>query len=239
MRDTRQQIIDLAYEKFLSVGFSKVSMDSLVEELHISKSTLYKYFPSKDDLLIEVIHKYTGGVDKMFLGFLEDPELEIMDKFVAFTEAYGNGLQQLSDAFIRDLQLFAPAIWASEVIARDRRFAALFGRLHDMAVGKGLFRVDIDRDFIVYLFIKNDRNGLQPPATGLDHYSRSRAAPDFGDLLEGRIDAGRQSLYERSHTVLSSSSFLPAKVSRSARPRKEIPTGCDAGLHAGIIPPTP
>jgi AcrR family transcriptional regulator len=154
MRDTRQQIIDLAYEKFLSVGFSKVSLDSLVEELHISKSTLYKYFPSKDDLLIEVIHKYTGGVDKMFLGFLEDPELEIMDKFVAFTEAYGNGLQQLSDAFIRDLQLFAPAIWASEVIARDRRFAALFGRLHDMAVEKGLFRVDIDRDFIVYLFIK-------------------------------------------------------------------------------------
>ncbi len=154
MRDTRQQIIDLAYEKFLTVGFSKVSMDSLVEELHISKSTLYKHFPSKDDLLVDVIHKYTSGVDQMFIKFIEDPNLDIMDKFVAFTEAYGKGIQQLSDAFIRDLQIFAPVIWKNEVIERDRRFAALFGRLHDMAVDKGLFRADIDRDFIVYLYIK-------------------------------------------------------------------------------------
>ncbi|MGC9027842.1 MAG: TetR/AcrR family transcriptional regulator, partial [bacterium] len=46
----RQRIVKKAAELFPRLGFSKVTMDELCDELGISKKTLYKYFTSKDEI---------------------------------------------------------------------------------------------------------------------------------------------------------------------------------------------
>ena len=44
----RERILKIAGEQFLSQGFYKVSIDSLVAELRTSKSSIYKFFSSKE-----------------------------------------------------------------------------------------------------------------------------------------------------------------------------------------------
>ncbi len=51
----RQQIVDAARRTFLANGFAATSMDTVVAEAGVSKQTLYRYFPSKTDLLAAVI----------------------------------------------------------------------------------------------------------------------------------------------------------------------------------------
>lgn len=52
---TRQAIIDSAATVFEEVGFDRASVADICERIGCSKATLYNYFTSKDELLIEVV----------------------------------------------------------------------------------------------------------------------------------------------------------------------------------------
>jgi AcrR family transcriptional regulator len=52
---TRQRIIDAAYELFWRAGFARTSIDSIAARSGLTKRTLYSYFRSKDDLLAAVL----------------------------------------------------------------------------------------------------------------------------------------------------------------------------------------
>ncbi len=46
---TKQEIIKKVSPLFLSQGFRKLKVDSIAEDLSISKKTLYKYFGNKEN----------------------------------------------------------------------------------------------------------------------------------------------------------------------------------------------
>jgi AcrR family transcriptional regulator len=52
--ERRKSIIDAAERVFLRVDFPSASMSAIAEEAGISRPTLYKYFPSLDELALEV-----------------------------------------------------------------------------------------------------------------------------------------------------------------------------------------
>jgi len=49
---TREAIQDAATRLFLASGFHAVSVDEIAAAAEVSKRTLFKYFPSKEDLVI-------------------------------------------------------------------------------------------------------------------------------------------------------------------------------------------
>jgi len=55
---TRQRIIDAAYESFWRSGFTRTNIDSIAERANLTKRTLYSYFRSKDDLLAAMLLRY-------------------------------------------------------------------------------------------------------------------------------------------------------------------------------------
>jgi AcrR family transcriptional regulator len=56
---TRQRIIDAAYESFWRSGFTRTSVDSIAARAGVTKRTLYAYFRSKDELLAAVLQRYS------------------------------------------------------------------------------------------------------------------------------------------------------------------------------------
>ena len=63
---TRQRIVDAAYESFWRSGFVRTSVDSIAERANLTKRTLYSYFRSKDDLLAAVLLHYGALAEKRF-----------------------------------------------------------------------------------------------------------------------------------------------------------------------------
>lgn len=53
--DQRQHIICCAADLFFRLGIRSVSIDDICRELGISKKTFYVYFPSKDDLVAQLL----------------------------------------------------------------------------------------------------------------------------------------------------------------------------------------
>lgn len=56
-RDARERILDTAYELFSRRGIRDVGVDEVIAQAGVAKATLYRHFPSKDDLVIAFLER--------------------------------------------------------------------------------------------------------------------------------------------------------------------------------------
>ncbi len=54
-RDTRERILHAALDLFYAHGIHAVGLDRILGEVGVTKTTFYNHFPSKDDLVLEVV----------------------------------------------------------------------------------------------------------------------------------------------------------------------------------------
>lgn len=73
----REQIFAAARKLFLAQGFAATSMDAVTAEAGVSKQTLYSYFPTKQQLLEEIVSTELGRLD------LGEPQLDRVTTFEA------------------------------------------------------------------------------------------------------------------------------------------------------------
>ncbi len=66
MSTKRTEILATARKLFAEVGFHAVGVDRIMAEAGTSKRTMYKYFPTKDDLINTVIEEYVAEVKSAF-----------------------------------------------------------------------------------------------------------------------------------------------------------------------------
>ncbi len=81
----KQEIIAQAYNAFYDGGFHATGIDTVMADSGISKRTLYKYFPSKEDLIEAVLEQYGEDTDTFFfkpaLARSDDPREQIAALF--------------------------------------------------------------------------------------------------------------------------------------------------------------
>jgi AcrR family transcriptional regulator len=53
--EKRQQIVEVAYGLFKRAGFHATGIDRIIAEAGVAKMTMYRHFPSKDGLIVEVL----------------------------------------------------------------------------------------------------------------------------------------------------------------------------------------
>jgi AcrR family transcriptional regulator len=54
----RERLLHTAYELFQSNTLNTVGVDRIVAEANVAKTTLYRHFPSKDDLAVSVLRRH-------------------------------------------------------------------------------------------------------------------------------------------------------------------------------------
>lgn len=53
--DKRQHVVETAYALFKRGGFHATGIDRIIAEADVAKMTMYRHFPSKDELIVEVL----------------------------------------------------------------------------------------------------------------------------------------------------------------------------------------
>jgi AcrR family transcriptional regulator len=90
-RDAKSRILEAAYELFSRRGIRDVGIDEVVEKARVAKATLYRHFPSKDELVVAFLARRE---QVWTLGFVElearrrgaGPEERLLAIFDAFDE---------------------------------------------------------------------------------------------------------------------------------------------------------
>jgi TetR/AcrR family transcriptional regulator, transcriptional repressor for nem operon len=94
MSDGREHILQTAFTLFLQKSFKEVTMKEIVEKTGMSKGAFYHYFPSKEDLFIEIISKYYvtfAAID--YNQFSHESLYQFYHEYLEYIE---NGINDLS-----------------------------------------------------------------------------------------------------------------------------------------------
>lgn len=59
----RRKVLSAAKDQFLKLGYEKTTIDGIIGKCGGSKSSLYRYFPTKADLFRAVVHSIVAGED--------------------------------------------------------------------------------------------------------------------------------------------------------------------------------
>lgn len=91
--DKRQHLVDTAYSCFKRDGFHAIGIDRIIAEADVARMTLYRNFPSKDDLIVEVLdqraERFCAQLDR-----LAEASGSVFDKFAAIFDWYDRWVAQ-------------------------------------------------------------------------------------------------------------------------------------------------
>ena len=137
----KQEVILKAAQKRLGMyGFKKTTMSEIASDVHLSKASLYYYFPDKEHLLQAVLSKeqdeYLGLIASK-IEEIEDPEMMIRE-FVRLRHKYFKAFLNLAKFRFSDFFQIRPHF--NEMIDRLRsREAELFTAILVKGGKKGIF----------------------------------------------------------------------------------------------------
>lgn len=69
---TRERIVAESLTLFESVGYEQTTMESIAEAADISPSTLYRYFPTKDSIILAPFETFADKLSSVFLRYAAD-----------------------------------------------------------------------------------------------------------------------------------------------------------------------
>jgi AcrR family transcriptional regulator len=85
----RRRILDTAAELFYRHGFHAVGVDLVIERAGVAKTTLYRHFGSKDDLIVAYLDDANASFWAWFDGAL-DPAAAPVERLIGLFEAVGS-----------------------------------------------------------------------------------------------------------------------------------------------------
>jgi len=93
-RDLRLHILNTASDLFYSQGIKATGVDAIVKAAGTTKMSLYKYFPSKDDLVLAHLHRSGDAVRAKILAGIQNqgtsPAQQLLAVFDVFAEMHSN-----------------------------------------------------------------------------------------------------------------------------------------------------
>lgn len=160
IQEDKLKILTYAQERFFRDGFYKISMDEIAKELSMSKSTLYKHFPSKVELVRETIFMLVGNV-KAKTAETISTDTNAVEKFVAIAKTLTETITRFSDKWMRDLQNHAPDIWAEVDRTRKKLMYENISKIIIQGQQEGLI-LDYPPEIIITLFTGAMRGVVNP-----------------------------------------------------------------------------
>ncbi len=150
-RSSREKLLRAALALVARDGFAAATTAAIAEKAGLAEGTLYRHFPSKDDLLIEAYR-----VLKAEMSAAAD---ECFDSAEPAGERLARIWRQIYEAYRADPEafLFSQRFSQSELAKREggeasQRFKAPLARLHAEAVSQGALR-PASADLFITMFL--------------------------------------------------------------------------------------
>jgi Transcriptional regulator len=145
--ESKERIIEGAEELFRTYGIKSVTMDSLANQLGISKRTIYEIFSDKDDLLIAVLTRMAKKQKEMVKRVMDESENSIVAIF-KMLEINRDYFQDISPVFQADLKKYHNDVLMKKADKKDMPDYRNNQQVIENGIKEELFRKDINPDLV-------------------------------------------------------------------------------------------
>jgi AcrR family transcriptional regulator len=150
------QILDTFSARAKRLGLRALHMGELASELHMSATTLYKLYPSKEALALACLQRWADELGAAEAA-RQNPKRAPFDQYMHWIDAWADANAAISPAFLRDLQTDYPAVWKrySQVITERKR--------HGMTLLRPLLRPEVN-ERVAFSLLNHIFSIVQDPA---------------------------------------------------------------------------
>lgn len=161
--DLRERIINEAGVLFARYGIRSITMDSLAEEMGISKRTIYENFRDKDTLLLEVVSYFKINQLKEANRIIEESDHVVIALFELLNRMINN-MKRINPTFFHDMKRYHPQIFTQLQEKGDIRDHSITRTILDQGVAQGIFDAGYNLE-IINLALHELFNMFSPDST--------------------------------------------------------------------------
>lgn len=175
---TRERILDAAMVRMLKFGYRKVTMDEIVQDLVMSKNTVYRHFESKTDIAEALFGRLEKEINRELILIREshkDPVEAILESIFFLQQRVTPWFEQ----FLGDIRLELPDLSKRFLSFRDEKLAEIKVLL-DASIKKGKMR-GVNSSLAIRIYMGAIDRVLDPVFLEKEKIS-------FSDALEGVLD---------------------------------------------------
>ena len=145
--EVRERIVIESGLLFGKYGIKSMTMDSLAEEMGISKRTIYERFKDKDNLLREVIIYYKNQSSNEAHRLIDqsDSAIEALFRIIKMTVSQ---MQRMSPAFFNDFKKYHQKVFKEFSEPGEMRDYSMTRKLLETGIEQEVFRDDFDIDIV-------------------------------------------------------------------------------------------
>ncbi|MDT3695897.1 MAG: TetR/AcrR family transcriptional regulator [Ignavibacterium sp.] len=170
----QNKIIEKLEEKFFKDGFYKTTMDEVAAELGMSKKTIYKFFPSKDDLLIAIVRHFMNEIKNKIVPKLNSNRNAI-EKLGDLLNILASATQKVSPRRIEELKKYYPELFIEIDEFRTKMMFENITKVIEQGKSEGFF-IDYPTAIIMNVLVGAVRHVVNPDFTVNNSFSLSEAA---------------------------------------------------------------
>lgn len=150
MSEKKLEIVQKVCELYRQFGIRSVTMDDVVQELGISKKTLYQYFKDKTDLVLAVMEYDFETKSKEYQACFND-QINAVEELINYSLIQLKIIVDHKPTLIYDLKKYYPSVFNH--FNKLKREQIYNGLLSNLKRGKkeGLYRADINAEMIARL----------------------------------------------------------------------------------------
>jgi len=185
--EMRRRILRMALQRFLQAGFSRVTTQEIAKALGISKKTLYTYFSSKREILLEALKANLSGMERRLDMVLSEKEAPFERKFVRFLALVGYQIRLVGPVLIEDLFRTVPEAWEIIDTFRRKQVLSRLARLLEEGRQMGRVRADLDLESILFILYSVVSQVLTPDMPLKQGLSLQQVFTSFVELLFGGL----------------------------------------------------
>ena len=189
MSDTeiKSRILEAARKYFFENGFSKTTMEEFAQSMGMSKKTIYKFFPSKEDLIKEITHEKLYNVHQGCIRWQKDKSIDFMQRVRNVTSFISGEMRSLKPQFYIDLQKAMPLLWKEVDEFRTQRVYEDFSAMIREGIEIGVFRRDINIDVLVLMYGNAMQSIINPETLSTLPLNASQAYDAIVDIIFGGV----------------------------------------------------
>lgn len=190
--DDQTKIIEQIEDKLFKEGFYKTTMDDVASELGMSKKTIYKFFPSKDDLVMAITKHFMNGMKNKIVPALNSDKNAI-EKLSELINILAKASEKVSPKRMDEIRKYFPNLWNEIDKFRTQMMFGNITKVIDQGKAEGLF-IDYPTLIIMNVLVASVRNIVNPDFILNNNFSIIEAARYAFRIIIGGIvtDKGKK-----------------------------------------------
>jgi len=183
--DDQLKIIEQIEDKLFKEGFYKTTMDDVASELGMSKKTIYKFFPSKEDLVMAIAKHFMNGMKNKIVPALNSDKNAI-EKLCELINILTTASEKISPKRMDEMRKYFPNLWTEIDSFRTKMMFENITKVINQGKSEGLF-VDYPTTIIMNILVASVRTIVNPDFILNNNFSIIEAARYAFKIIIGGI----------------------------------------------------